>query len=159
MQNLYETVRCDRNLYSKNLIESQDRIAELRRTFKIFHHSIEQLKDEITTKSGVLKEQQIESAKFSKANEKLKIKKERKAEKIRVYKEKDRNIDNEINNLSNIILDADKQIEAQRKEYEKIINKRDLLGTQLIRKNDELALLYEKIKIQHNTLANGEVQY
>lgn len=159
MQNLYETVRCDRNLYSKNLIESQDKIAELRRTFKIFHHSIEQLKEEITTKSNTLKDKQMDSAKATSFNEKLKIKKERKYEDIRIAKEKDKNLDNDINSLSNIILEADKQIEAQRKEYEKIINKRDLLGTQLIRKNDELALLYEKIKIQHNTLANGEVQY
>ena len=34
-----------------------------------------------------------------------------------------------------------------------------ILGTQLIRKNDELALLYEKIKIQQSTLAKGEAQY
>jgi chromosome segregation ATPase len=33
------------------------------------------------------------------------------------------------------------------------------LGTQLIRRNDELALLYEKIKIQQSTLNKGEVQY
>ena len=36
---------------------------------------------------------------------------------------------------------------------------RDILGTQLIRRNDESALLYEKIKIQQQTLANGEAQY
>jgi hypothetical protein len=34
-----------------------------------------------------------------------------------------------------------------------------VLGTQLIRRNDELALLYEKIKIQQTTLQNGEIQY
>ena len=33
------------------------------------------------------------------------------------------------------------------------------MGTQLIRRNDELALLYEKIKIQTSTLSKGEVQY
>lgn len=33
------------------------------------------------------------------------------------------------------------------------------MGTQLIRRNDELALLYEKIKIQTSTLNKGEVQY
>jgi predicted RNase H-like nuclease (RuvC/YqgF family) len=33
------------------------------------------------------------------------------------------------------------------------------LGTQLIRRNDELALLYEKIKIQQSTLNKGEIQY
>jgi hypothetical protein len=40
-----------------------------------------------------------------------------------------------------------------------VINESDILGTQLIRRNDELALLYEKIKILQSTLAKGEVQY
>ena len=40
-----------------------------------------------------------------------------------------------------------------------VINERDILGTQLIRRNDELALLYEKIKIQQSTLNKGEMQY
>ena len=34
-QNLYEAVRSDRNLYSKNLIESQDEITEMKRKLKI----------------------------------------------------------------------------------------------------------------------------
>jgi FtsZ-binding cell division protein ZapB len=33
------------------------------------------------------------------------------------------------------------------------------LVTQLVRRNDELALLYEKIKIQQSTLNKGEIQY
>ncbi len=40
-----------------------------------------------------------------------------------------------------------------------VINERDILGTQVIRRNDELALLYEKVKIQQSTLNKGEVQY
>ena len=36
---------------------------------------------------------------------------------------------------------------------------RDILGTQLIRRNDESALLYEKIKIQQTTLAKGETAF
>ena len=39
------------------------------------------------------------------------------------------------------------------------VNERDILGTQLIRRNDELALLYEKIKILQSTLSKGEIQY
>lgn len=34
-----------------------------------------------------------------------------------------------------------------------------MLGTQLVRRNDELALLYEKLKIQQSTLNKGELQY
>lgn len=36
-----------------------------------------------------------------------------------------------------------------------MISERDILGTQLVRRNDELALLYEKIKIQQSTLNKG----
>jgi hypothetical protein len=36
--------------------------------------------------------------------------------------------------------------------HNQVINERDILGTQLIRRNDELALLYEKLKIQQSTL-------
>lgn len=49
--------------------------------------------------------------------------------------------------------------ELKKKEIAKVINQRDVLGTQLIRRNDELALLYEKIKILQNTLTAGENQY
>ena len=46
-------VRSDRNQYSKNLIESQDEIAEMKRKFKIMNHQIEQLKEEIQAKDQV----------------------------------------------------------------------------------------------------------
>lgn len=39
-QALYEAVRTDRNLYSKNLIEAQDEINELKRKFKIQAHQV-----------------------------------------------------------------------------------------------------------------------
>ena len=37
-QNLYEAVRSDRNLYSKNLIEAQEEIEELNKKFKRMTH-------------------------------------------------------------------------------------------------------------------------
>merc|ERR1719309_1385628 len=45
------------------------------------------------------------------------------------------------------------------KELDQVISERDILGTQLVRRNDELSLLYEKIKIQRSTLNKGEIQY
>lgn len=53
-QNLYEAVRADRNLYSKNLIEAQDEIQEMKRKFRIMQHQIEQLKEEISAKDLAL---------------------------------------------------------------------------------------------------------
>ena len=43
--------------------------------------------------------------------------------------------------------------------WTQVIAERDILGTQLVRRNDELALLYEKLKIQQSILNKGESQY
>merc|ERR1711881_467632 len=65
----------------------------------------------------------------------------------------------EIKKLEATIQEAEVERQNQKKEFEGVISERDILGTQLIRRNDELALLYEKIKIQQSTLQKGEIQY
>jgi len=65
----------------------------------------------------------------------------------------------EVKNLNDLIRDADEERKRQHKELQQVVQERDILGTQLVRRNDELALLYEKIKIQQSTLAKGEIQY
>lgn len=40
----------------------------------------------------------------------------------------------------------------QKKEYEMVVGERDVLGTQLVRRNDEVALLYQKIRLQQAAL-------
>ena len=68
-QNLYEGVRADRNLYSKNLIEAQDEIQEMKRKFKIMNHQIEQLKEEISAKDMALVKEHFDHMKVEKEKE------------------------------------------------------------------------------------------
>jgi len=63
----------------------------------------------------------------------------------------------EITKLSGIIKTAVDDHQLTKKAYASLMAERDILGTQLIRRNDELALLYEKIKILQITLGKGEV--
>jgi len=53
----------------------------------------------------------------------------------------------DIARLKYVISEAVNEKAKQKKDYEMVINERDILGTQLIKRNEELALLYEKIKI------------
>ena len=64
-QNLYEAVRSDRNLYSKNLIESQDEITEMKRKLKIMNHQIDQLKEEISSKEAMLVKEHLEHQRWA----------------------------------------------------------------------------------------------
>eukprot|EP00438_Fugacium_kawagutii_P024786 Skav214700 [mRNA] locus=scaffold1127:165714:174360:+ [translate_table: standard] len=52
----------------------------------------------------------------------------------------------EIKKLESRIQEEEDRRKQQKKKYEETISQRDVLGTQLIHRNDELALQYEKIK-------------
>merc|ERR1719181_2006888 len=147
-QNLYEAVRSDRNLYSKNLIESQDEIAEMKRKFKIMNHQIEQLKEEIQAKDQAYVKERIEHTRSDKEKDTLKNELMRLKKVVATAETTLKNYQAEVDKLNHIISEADAERFRQQREYDVVINERDILGTQLIRRNDELALLYEKIKTQ-----------
>eukprot|EP01060_Flectonema_neradi_P031542 TRINITY_DN4812_c0_g1_i2.p1 TRINITY_DN4812_c0_g1~~TRINITY_DN4812_c0_g1_i2.p1 ORF type:complete len:892 (+),score=240.62 TRINITY_DN4812_c0_g1_i2:84-2759(+) len=158
-QNLYEQVRSDRNLYSKNLIEAQDEINEMKRKFKIMSHQIEQLKEEIGQKEKALVNEHYAQKKMEKQLEQLKNRIQILENAKETQTRKILGLDQEIHQLGQIITDCDAERAKQRKKLNHVMNERDILGTQLIRRNDELALLYEKIRIQQSTLNKGEIQY
>jgi chromosome segregation ATPase len=158
-QSLYEAVRSDRNLYSKNLIESQDEIAEMKRRFKIMNHQIEQLKEEIHAKDQSLVKEHFDRMKVEKEKESLR-------DQLRKLKELAGHHDDvlgkftvEVAKLNAVISEADQERQRQKKECEVVVNERDILGTQLIRRNEELGLLYERIRIGESMLLKGESQY
>eukprot|EP00758_Cryptobia_borreli_P002473 Tbor_TRINITY_DN3057_c0_g1::TRINITY_DN3057_c0_g1_i1::g.17325::m.17325 len=158
-QRMYEEVRTDRNLYSKKLIEAQDEISELKQKFKIMDHQIDQLKGEL-----VLKEKRYHNEQSKQKTEKEKLIKIRKEaneflEKFETAKKKSDSLNQEIKQLTKIINHCDTELSTKQQQFLAATNERDILGTQLIRRNDELALLYEKLRIQQQTANNGEMQY
>uniref|UniRef100_A0A8C3JES5 Cilia and flagella associated protein 58 n=1 Tax=Calidris pygmaea TaxID=425635 RepID=A0A8C3JES5_9CHAR len=158
-QNRCEAVRTERNLYSKNLIEAKDEIAEMKKKLKTLTHQVDELKEEIADKEAALvkahlEQQQTEKEKESLKAELLKMKKE--ALETKQFIE---NQEAEERKLLKIIAEADAERLKQKKEFDRVINERDVLGCQLVRRNDEVALLYEKIKIQQSVLNKGETQY
>ena len=66
-------MRSDRNLYSKNLIECQDEITEMKRKLKIMNHQIDQLKEEITSKEAALVKEHLEHQRVEKDKDALKV--------------------------------------------------------------------------------------
>ena len=158
-QQLYESVRADRNHYSKALVESEDEIAELRKKFKIMGHQIDQLKEEIISKDQAMVKEHFELQKSDKLKENVQAELNRKNQLILANHELVHQQDAELKRLTSSIRSMDAESLSQRKEYDQVINERDILGTQLIRRNDELALLYEKLRVQQSALKTGESQY
>ncbi|CAD8061474.1 unnamed protein product [Paramecium sonneborni] len=158
-QHLYEEVRSDRNLYSKNLLETQDEIAVIKRRHKIVQHQIAQLKEEIDAKEVALAKEHFEHKKKDKTIEECCRILEKNRKEIEEKEETIKNYVGEISKLHFVLKDSEIKRQKLKEEYETVVSERDILGTQLIRRNDESALLYEKIKVQQETLAYGEQQY
>ncbi|XP_026707096.1 cilia- and flagella-associated protein 58 [Athene cunicularia] len=158
-QNHCEAVRTEKNLYRKNLIEAKDEIAEMKEKLKTLTHQVDQLKEEITDKEAALVKAHLEHQKTEKEKESLKtelLKMKNQALETKHFIE---NQEAEERKLLKIIAEADTERLKQKKECDQITNERDILGSQLVQRNDEVALLYEKIKIQQSILNNGETQY
>ncbi|XP_064229964.1 cilia- and flagella-associated protein 58 isoform X2 [Aotus nancymaae] len=158
-QNLYEAVRSDRNLYSKNLVEARDEITEMKRKLKIMTHQVDQLKEEISAKESALVKLHLEQQRIEKEKETLKAELQKLRQQALETKHFIEKQEAEERKLLRIIAEADGERLRQKKELDQVISERDILGSQLVRRNDELALLYEKIKIQQSMLNKGESQY
>ncbi|NXO72462.1 CFA58 protein, partial [Phainopepla nitens] len=158
-QNLCETLRTERTLYSKNLIEAKDEIAEMKMKLKNATRQLDQLKEELKEKDLALEKAHVESQQSEDEKQSMKtelLRMTKQAQETKAYIE---NQEAEEKNLLKIIAEADAERTKQQKEFDKVLDERRALGTKLTRRNDEVALLYEKIKIQQAILHRGESEY
>merc|ERR1719359_261652 len=128
---LYEAVRTDRNLFSKNLVESQDEIAEMKRKFKIMYHQIEQLKEEIKEKDQALTKEHFEYNKTQKNMQSSKDQMEKAKKRQQQLQGQKETQQAEIKKLESRLQEAEVDRNSQKRKYEEIISERDILGTQL----------------------------
>ena len=158
-QQTYEQLRVERNNYNRQLIAAQDANADLKKKFKVMTQQAQQLKNEIRAKEDTRASEQFELKKAESKKEKLESKMKRlKAD----WEEAEATMlkhQEELKALEARIKEADAERQKLLDEQLKMMKDRDVLGTQLIRRNDEIALLYEKIKILQDTLKKGEVEY
>lgn len=155
---LYEEVKAARNRYVNMIQDSSQKLAELKEQIKILQNELEILKNEKTEKDRTLTEYkhilQLEIHRRDKRHAKL--------NKLEYYKKQkkeivDQNI-NEINKLNTTILSLEKEMVNIRHQYEIACESRNSTGVQLIDRNDELCILYEKSNIQESILRNGETE-
>jgi chromosome segregation ATPase len=156
---MYDQVLADRNLFSKNLIDAQGDITEMKRKFKVMDHQIDQLKDDLRKREADLcgaHELHNNTVSDYKAAEERAL--SLKAD-VQGAKQRGNSLAEEIKQLTQIIANCDAELAKQEMKFNSVTNERNILATQLVRRNEELNLLYEKIRIQQSMLSKGEAQY
>ncbi|KAK9886136.1 hypothetical protein WA026_014923 [Henosepilachna vigintioctopunctata] len=158
-QNLFDITRAERNSLQKQLQESGAETVELKKKLRIITHQTEQLKEDIAMKETTLVKGENILRKAMKEKEYLKMELTNSQEQVKKLKEEIQVMSEEERRLHQNLMNNERLIRDQAKDLEQLMNERDILGSQLVRRNDEIALLHEKINIFQSTLERGETQY
>mmetsp|Transcript_12771 Transcript_12771/g.24611 ORF Transcript_12771/g.24611 Transcript_12771/m.24611 type:complete len:1085 (+) Transcript_12771:101-3355(+) len=158
-QNLLEAVRSDRNLYRKTLIEQKNEMQEFKRKYTNLNNQIKQLKQEIAEKDIGFVTEHFNLEHVRADIHALKAQNDSTKAQTVVMDEVIKNQGHQIRKLTTIIADADEELRVQQKQYNAIVNEQRVLNQQLIKRNDELANLYEQLRLQNSVLSKGASAY
>ncbi|XP_013165502.1 PREDICTED: cilia- and flagella-associated protein 58-like isoform X1 [Papilio xuthus] len=154
-----DATRTERNMLYKNYTEAVDEIQDLKQKLKMLAYQIEQLKEDISGKESGLKTCEGVLAKCNKKNEQLRGEVQAGLAHLAEARADITALRQEEARLNRIIQESDVARAKLMKDLDGMMNERDVVGAQLVRRNDEISLLYEKIRILEVTLHRGERQY
>lgn len=152
-------LRSERGKASRQTVEAQKEANKLKEQSSALSNEMKHLRSELLSKDESLIKEHFDHQKEEATKEQLNNEVARLKQQIHQQESIIQKQVTEIRRLCSTLRRMDEDMLAQKKEYDEVINERDILGAQLIRQNDELALLHEKVKIQENTLQKGEQQY
>merc|ERR1711959_335079 len=153
----YEVVKNQRNKAVEQIQETTQQLAELRDKIKILENEVEILENDNESKEQKYAKQRkdfekatVERDNNSRELNDLNFSKKKKVEVIthRVA---------EIAKLNHVIDKSEAEMVRMKKTYEHTMEERNFTGIQLIDRNDELCILYEKANIQEAILHSGQV--
>ena len=120
---------------------------------------MEQLRDQITKVEGAIAKEHLERQRIETERNTLRSELTLLKKKTMDIEKKLMDVETEQIKLVRIIKHADHEKEQMLKEVQRITRERDILGTQVIRRNDELTLLSEKLRILESIMEKGEGAY
>lgn len=158
-QNQCDTVQTECNLNAKKLAESLEEFESAKREHELLNRQTKQMKSEIVVIENNLIMEHYNHHHANEEREHLKLDLEDLRKHISLTEQKIEDSHSDLSALHKIINEVDLDCEKLSHEYKSLIVNRDLIGAQLVQKNDELLQLKDKIKIQNSNLQHSEVKY
>ena len=144
---VYDAVRRDKNLYFKNLIETQDDLVERQNLLQFNKKEIENLKSDLKKKDDYIVDIKGKNTKFEKSLKNKEIDNNKLTKELDSKTKMCQAQEKEMEKLKINVEETSKNYNKLEGEYKKAIIDRDNLSSQLIRRNDEVSILHEKIMI------------
>ncbi|KAE9348729.1 hypothetical protein PF008_g7208 [Phytophthora fragariae] len=153
---LYDVVKNERNKYVNLIQASTQALAEMKEKIKILHNEVEVLRNESLAKDKALVKEKLAHATAQCSRDSLRLDTNKSHDAYRAKQEQVEQQIVEIDKLNGIITHTEKELLRLKKKYELAVDARNATGVQLIDRNDELCILYEKSNLQEQALSAGE---
>merc|ERR1712048_896088 len=156
MGTLYEAVKNERSRCVTQIQKSSQHLSEMKEKLKILQNEVEILRMESAFKDKQLQKVKQDAQRLDVIHDQLQNEKTRITAKGAALNEQVEQYVIEIDKLNSIINSIEKEMVILRRKYEQAVETRNFTGTQLIDRNDELCILWEKSNIQEKLLKKGE---
>ncbi|XP_070120282.1 coiled-coil domain-containing protein 146 isoform X5 [Equus przewalskii] len=155
---LYDTIRNERNKLVNLLHKAHQKVNEIKERHKMILNELEILRNSAVTQERKLQNSMLKHAnnvtiRQSMQNDVCKI-----VARLQEMKEKKEARLNNIDRLANMITMIEEEMVQLRKKYEKAVQHRNESGVQLIEREEEVCIFYEKVNIQEKMKLNGEIE-
>jgi len=152
---LYDIVKNERNRYVGLIQTSTQAHAEMREKIKILENEVKILRNESRTKDETLTKMMIKTAQAINVRDQLRL---RGNVTDIDYRDKQSRVEQQvldIDKLNSIINNLEEDMLKVKVQYEQAVENRNFMGLQLIERNDELCILFERANMQEKTSAKG----
>merc|ERR550514_138123 len=153
---MYEVVKNERNKYVAMIQSSSQNLSEMKEKLKIVQNEVEILRMESAGKDKALQRTRMEAQRQRVIRDQLRTEYTKISSKGSALNEQVEQYVIEIDKLNGIINAVEKEMVVLKRKYEQAVETRNFTGIQLIDRNDELCILWEKSNIQEKLLKKGE---
>uniref|UniRef100_A0A336MZC8 CSON008162 protein n=1 Tax=Culicoides sonorensis TaxID=179676 RepID=A0A336MZC8_CULSO len=159
VQRLFDEASTERYAFQREVEQFKKEVAIKNDRLKSSAFEIEKLRNDAQVKSMELNHLNKIVEKSKKENQSLKVQIQKLREKIENVKEELQSSKIENSQLRKTIIEDEQSVIKLRKCKDEILHEKDLIGTQLVNRNDEIKVLKEKISIQQTALDRGDAEY
>ncbi|XP_054970551.1 coiled-coil domain-containing protein 146 isoform X3 [Pan paniscus] len=155
---LYDTIRNERNKFVNLLHRAHQKVNEIKERHKMSLNELEILRNSAVSQERKLQNSMLKHANNVTIRESMQTDVRKIVSKLQEMKEKKEAQLNNIDRLANTITMIEEEMVQLRKRYEKAVQHRNESGVQLIEREEEICIFYEKINIQEKMKLNGEIE-
>ncbi|XP_029418217.1 coiled-coil domain-containing protein 146 isoform X2 [Nannospalax galili] len=155
---LYDTIRNERNKFVNLLHKAHQKVNEIKERHKMSLNELEILRNSTVSQERKLQNAMLKHSNNVTIRESMQNDVRKITAKLQEMKEKKEAQLNSMDRLASMLTLIEEEMVQLRKKYEKAVQRRNESGVQLIEREEEVCIFYEKINIQEKMKLNGEIE-